>query len=69
MDNEGYLRKNPTLWGSSFEKWFTDHGVFSIDPAQCKLFCDFLRQSFRLDPANRATAEDLRSDWWFEGVE
>ena len=49
----------------SCPRWSRPAGV---PPDEAAALASFMRKCMRLDPADRATAEELLGDPWFEGI-
>lgn len=66
--SEGYLYAQPMLYSDlSYERLLIDFRLFAME--DIREISRFLRRCLRLDPRNRASADELLSDPWFNGVE
>ncbi|KZT01010.1 kinase-like protein [Laetiporus sulphureus 93-53] len=67
FDTTCNLRENPTLYNYSFEICIRSYKV--IEEADVLSTARLMRRCLRLDPAERASAVELLSDPWFNGVD
>ncbi|KAI0711592.1 kinase-like domain-containing protein [Earliella scabrosa] len=61
------LKKKPSLHELSLEHWIMSRPA-GVPPDAAAALASFMRKCMRLDPADRATAEELLGDPWFEGI-
>ncbi|PBK97719.1 kinase-like protein [Armillaria gallica] len=61
------LKANPPLFDYPFEVSLRSYKV--VEEADVLSTAAFMRRCLRLDPTNRASAAELLSDPWFDGVE
>lgn len=62
----GQLKKEPTLYEWTLERLIGSQKV--VPPEEVAALASLVGRCLRLDPAERATAQDLLSDPWFEDV-
>ncbi len=67
FSNAGNLKGNPPILDYPFDLSIKRLKV--VDEADVLPIAALMRKCLRLDPAQRATAAELLSDPWFDGVE
>ena len=65
--NAGNLKANPPLFDYPFEISIRSYEV--VEEADVLSTAAFMRRCLRLDPKKRASAAELLSDPWFDGVD
>ena len=63
----GQLKKKPSLHELSLEHWIMSRPA-GVPPDEAAALASFMRKCMCLNPADRATAEELLGDPWFEGM-
>ncbi|KXN84886.1 Serine/threonine-protein kinase SRPK [Leucoagaricus sp. SymC.cos] len=67
FDSTCNLVANPEVVGCPFELCIEAHGI--LEEADIAPIAALMKRCMRLDPKNRASAEELLADPWFTGVE